>query len=794
MSVILTSGTLSPMNSFSSELGIPLGTLLEAPHVIDVEAQVWASVISTGPQHYPLNASYKTADTFAFQDAVGKSLEELFPVIPGGSLVFFPSYKLMDKLCKRWRETGQWSRLSARKPLFVEPRGGSQEDLETELKGYYSSIRGETKPSLEKRRKAKKVDSDVCNAINSSDIHEGAAFLAVCRGKVSEGIDFSDENARAVIIVGIPFPNINDIQVAEKKRYNDKYKHAKNLLSGSDWYCHQAFRALNQAAGRCIRHSNDYGAVIFLDERFREDRNMIHISKWLRKSVRTYGNFETSVEELRSFFSKVKARVGKSCLPLESELDLENIPPDNSVKRYMKQEVQKLANSQVGEKRIILGNMSVATDRLSHSLSLQPNGRSGFRPESPSEFQEPSSVHDEDMDSLNEINTNYNCREDFRTCETPCTAYLDDGLELSVVKETPMAGNCAIASPEASLIDDNVHSTMIQNSTEFHQVNYSSSTRVFQSPSVITCSEITPERNVGEHTKGLAMEMESSANWSVNSHAKKRRAAVNPPGINLVQEMNFDMATTEDIYDYRSTGYSAENGSLVPRPKLSSSMHPSKCEPNILAPSVAKIGTTSLSDGLHLDQRLQISCSLCKNPLGRAENNSYVACSLTLLSKGFLTSLVKWNGQQFMQTAPNALQVLIVDNLSVDQRLCNTNHRQIVGQGIWCQEDGCVYNAIFCPFCSSTDHCLGVQIMATDASNFYLINKILFYYDRLLVKTSQGQAGKDSSIDNGSSPTQTIDINSIGKYAYQSPQNNSGGWRTTKTKAKLQKRNCVSQF
>ena len=29
----------------------------------------------------------------------------------------------------------------------------------------------------------------------------GALFLAVCRGKVSEGMDFADNNARAVITV-----------------------------------------------------------------------------------------------------------------------------------------------------------------------------------------------------------------------------------------------------------------------------------------------------------------------------------------------------------------------------------------------------------------------------------------------------------------------------------------------------------------------------------------------------------------------------------------------------------------
>ena len=39
---------------------------------------------------------------------------------------------------------------------------------------------------------------------------DGALFMAVCRGKVSEGLDFADNNARAVICVGIPFPNVKD--------------------------------------------------------------------------------------------------------------------------------------------------------------------------------------------------------------------------------------------------------------------------------------------------------------------------------------------------------------------------------------------------------------------------------------------------------------------------------------------------------------------------------------------------------------------------------------------------------
>jgi Fanconi anemia group J protein len=40
-------------------------------------------------------------------------------VVPDGALIFFPSYKLLDKLCSRWKSTGRWERLSNVKELFV---------------------------------------------------------------------------------------------------------------------------------------------------------------------------------------------------------------------------------------------------------------------------------------------------------------------------------------------------------------------------------------------------------------------------------------------------------------------------------------------------------------------------------------------------------------------------------------------------------------------------------------------------------------------------------------------------
>ena len=37
--------------------------------------------------------------------------------------------------------------------------------------------------------------------LDSEFVQDGAVFFAVCRGKVSEGLDFADNNARAVITV-----------------------------------------------------------------------------------------------------------------------------------------------------------------------------------------------------------------------------------------------------------------------------------------------------------------------------------------------------------------------------------------------------------------------------------------------------------------------------------------------------------------------------------------------------------------------------------------------------------------
>lgn len=257
-SILLTSGTLSPMGSFAQELGIEFPVRLENPHVID-QSQVWVGVVSKGPQGNVLNSSYKTRNDTKYIQDLGYAIVNYTRMIPDGLLVFFPSYSVMRQSIEAWKSHGQggssiWERISQYKAPVVEPSDASS----------FPTAALEFKKQLD------------------SPAQGGAVFFGVCRGKASEGLDFSDRAGRAVVITGIPFAMMTDPKVRLKKEVmdtnvrnarmrqpldNNKNDHAEPL-SGDMWYVQQAMRAVNQAIGRVIRHKNDYGAIILCDERF----------------------------------------------------------------------------------------------------------------------------------------------------------------------------------------------------------------------------------------------------------------------------------------------------------------------------------------------------------------------------------------------------------------------------------------------------------------------------------------------------------------------------------------------
>ncbi|XP_069613312.1 Fanconi anemia group J protein isoform X2 [Ranitomeya imitator] len=275
-SIVLTSGTLSPMGSFSSELGVKFSIQLEASHVIQ-KSQVWVGTVGVGPKGRKLCATFQHAETFEFQDEIGALLLSVCQTVSHGVLCFLPSYKMLEKLKDRWMHTGLWENLEQIKTVIKEPQGGDKTDFDKLLQTYYDAIR-------------------------FKGVKDGALLIAVCRGKVSEGLDFSDDNARAVVTVGIPFPNVKDLQVELKRKYNDQYSKTRGLLPGSQWYEIQAYRALNQALGRCIRHKNDWGALILVDDRFRcNPKYITGLSKWVRQLVQHHSTFNSALESLLAF-------------------------------------------------------------------------------------------------------------------------------------------------------------------------------------------------------------------------------------------------------------------------------------------------------------------------------------------------------------------------------------------------------------------------------------------------------------------------------------------------------------
>lgn len=286
-SVIVTSGTLAPLRSFAGELGTEFKVAKSLPHVINVRKQLHVGVVARGPGMVLFDATFSGSNTFAFQDSLGEAIESYCRLVPSGVLVFLPSYRLLDKLRTRWQGTGLLQRL-------CEVKGGV---------------------FFEPNRRGEDFDKMMAEYAAQASSPEGAVLFGVCRGKLAEGIDFRDETARAVIIIGIPFPSKGDLQVVRKKAWNNRQRASTKgtpLMSGSDWYEIQGYRALNQALGRVIRHKLDYGSILLLDHRYKNPDVLNKLPGWTREALPVgRGTHEEVQNSLRSFFDTVHRSVAQ---------------------------------------------------------------------------------------------------------------------------------------------------------------------------------------------------------------------------------------------------------------------------------------------------------------------------------------------------------------------------------------------------------------------------------------------------------------------------------------------------
>lgn len=293
--------------------------------------------------------------------------------------------------------------------------------------------------------------------------------------------------------------------------------------------------------------------------------------------------------------------------------------------------------------------------------------------------------------------------------------------ETSLVKETPCAdGSSDSTSPGYCSKDDYSSSTIIEASSEL--CDQLSSVPVFlttgskASSTAQSSALVTPEKNITANNCRI-LEIESSLNKSVNSHTQKRRKSIGTPVISLIDEENC-IAPSASIPTRQTLSLvnakEATNGNELGSHKKSKSTLPQLHTSNLDSSCLLTVPL--------IEKKLQIACSLCKNPLGRPENHLYIACSLTSSLKVHLRSLLQQRLKAYANDT-SSVPVVITSTSYIDQRLYNSINGSSPEQGIWCEEDGCVFRSIFCPFCSNPDNLLGVQILATNSSNSQLLDK-----------------------------------------------------------------------
>ena len=274
--VILAGGTMQPVSDITESLFpyIPSDEIVQfsCDHIIpDSNLDTFLVTDGFNFNHENRNKESNMVGLYEFFLEIGKR-------VPDGVVAFFPSYGYLEQVVNFWKSKGMYQRLNSSKKIFYETKGGN--DI---LPGYTDAI---------------------------SERNSGALLLSVVGGKLSEGINFQDELARAVVMVGLPYPNTFSSEMIVQRRH-----HENKVLSngGSEQDAHRVtkefyenicMKAVNQSVGRAIRHAKDYACIFLIDNRYLNNSIQQKLSHWVRKRIMHQKKTEDILEETSSFFAQ----------------------------------------------------------------------------------------------------------------------------------------------------------------------------------------------------------------------------------------------------------------------------------------------------------------------------------------------------------------------------------------------------------------------------------------------------------------------------------------------------------
>jgi DNA excision repair protein ERCC-2 len=218
-SSILMSGTLTPQEMYADLLGIQDARqeTFDSPFPEENELNL---VVPT------LTSKYSERDDDMIQKYAWY-LKQSFEAVDGNCGVFFPSYKMMHEVKQHLRDRTD-------RKLFTEERRMDKEEKQN-MFDEFASTKGEG----------------------------NSVLLGVAAGSFGEGVDYPGEILKAVFIAGIPLKK-PDIETKGLIDFLDE-------KFGRGWDYGYSYPAMNraiQAAGRCIRSSEDRGVIVYMDERY----------------------------------------------------------------------------------------------------------------------------------------------------------------------------------------------------------------------------------------------------------------------------------------------------------------------------------------------------------------------------------------------------------------------------------------------------------------------------------------------------------------------------------------------
>jgi DNA excision repair protein ERCC-2 len=234
-SSVLMSATLRPFEVTSEVLGLE-----------DVATMAYGMGYPEGNR---LTYAVDTPPLFAadrsdpeVQETIANLLRDAIRFTPGNTLAFFPSYSEAERYHQRLQ--------SGMDGGPTDPESTGDDPLGTLL----LDRPGEDAEELRRR------------LVGS----ENAAIFTSLWGTLAEGVSFDDGDARTAIVIGVPYPHLDDRMEAVQEAYDRAFADASPGRDPGWTYAVEVptVRKTRQALGRVVRGPDDFGVRILADRRY----------------------------------------------------------------------------------------------------------------------------------------------------------------------------------------------------------------------------------------------------------------------------------------------------------------------------------------------------------------------------------------------------------------------------------------------------------------------------------------------------------------------------------------------